>query len=132
MYQLARAYETTGQPEKALATLNEVVRRYPASPRIAEVQFRRGELLFSARRYREAETAYAEVDQVQARASTTSRASTSRAGRCSSRTSTRKACRCSRQLLDVTAARCRARHAASASRSRLAAPTASWWRTRCA
>jgi tetratricopeptide (TPR) repeat protein len=61
LYQLARAYETTGQPEKALATLNEVVRRYPSSPRIVEVQFRRGELLFSARRYREAEAAYAEV-----------------------------------------------------------------------
>ena len=29
LYQLARAYETTGQPEKALATLDEVLRRYP-------------------------------------------------------------------------------------------------------
>ncbi len=55
LYQLARAYETTGQPEKALATLDEVVRRYPSSPRIVEVQFRRGELLFSAHRYRDAE-----------------------------------------------------------------------------
>src|SRR5690606_27974418 len=61
LYQLARAYETTGQPEQALATLDEYVRRYPESARIAEVQFRRGELLFSARDYRAAETAYAEV-----------------------------------------------------------------------
>ncbi len=61
LYQLARAYETTGQPEKALAALDEVVHRYPGSPRIVEVQFRRGELLFSARRYRDAEAAYAEV-----------------------------------------------------------------------
>nr|PZN65871.1 MAG: hypothetical protein DIU62_08270 [Pseudomonadota bacterium] len=61
LYQLARAYETTGQPEMALATLDDLVRRYPASPRIAEVQFRRGELLFSAGRYRDAELAYAEV-----------------------------------------------------------------------
>ncbi|MEJ0100986.1 MAG: tetratricopeptide repeat protein [Pseudomonadota bacterium] len=61
LYQLARAYETTGQPEKALTTLDEVVRRYPGSPRIVEVQFRRGELLFSAHRYRDAEAAYAEV-----------------------------------------------------------------------
>ena len=30
LYQLARAYETTGQPEKALATLDDFVRRYPA------------------------------------------------------------------------------------------------------
>jgi tetratricopeptide (TPR) repeat protein len=61
LYQLARAYETTGQPEKALESLDEFVRRYPGSQRMAEVQFRRGELLFSARRYGEAERAYAEV-----------------------------------------------------------------------
>jgi TolA-binding protein len=59
LYQLARAYETTGQPEQALVTLNEIVRRYPNTPQIDEVQFRRGELLFSAKRYREAEQAYA-------------------------------------------------------------------------
>ncbi len=61
MYQLARAYETTGQPEQALATLDEVVRKYPSSREIDEVQFRRGELLFSAGRYREAEQAYLQV-----------------------------------------------------------------------
>lgn len=61
LYQLARAYETTGQPEMALATLDDFVRRYPDSPRMAEVQFRRGELLFSAGRYRDAELAYAQV-----------------------------------------------------------------------
>ena len=49
LYQLARAYETTGQPEKALATLDDILRRYPRSPQMDEVQFRRGELLFSAR-----------------------------------------------------------------------------------
>jgi cellulose synthase operon protein C len=37
------------------------VRRYPASREIAEVHFRRGELLFSAQKYRDAEAAYAEV-----------------------------------------------------------------------
>ena len=58
LYQLARAYETTGQPEKALATLDEVLRRYPRSPQMDEVQFRRGELLFSAREYRPAQDAY--------------------------------------------------------------------------
>ncbi|MEJ0087392.1 MAG: tetratricopeptide repeat protein [Pseudomonadota bacterium] len=58
LYQLARAYETTGQPEKALATLNEVLRKYPRSPQMDEVQFRRGELLFSAREYRQAQDAY--------------------------------------------------------------------------
>ncbi len=61
LYQLARAYETTGQPEKALATLDDVVRRYPNGRDLPEVQFRRGELLFSAQKYRDAETAYAAV-----------------------------------------------------------------------
>src|SRR4051812_20076505 len=61
LYQLARAYETTGQPEKALATLDDILRRYPKSPQMDEVQFRRGELLFSARQYRPAQDAYAFV-----------------------------------------------------------------------
>jgi len=61
LYQLARAYETTGQPELALSALNEVVHRYPQSPLIVETQFRRGELLFSSMKYRDAEQAYAEV-----------------------------------------------------------------------
>jgi cellulose synthase operon protein C len=61
LYQLARAYETTGQPDAALATLDQIVQRYPNSPQIDEVQFRRGELLFSAKRYPDAEHAYAAV-----------------------------------------------------------------------
>ena len=32
LYQLARAYETTGQPEPALATLDRIVQKYPQSP----------------------------------------------------------------------------------------------------
>lgn len=61
LYQLARAYDTTGQPDRALHTLDLIVQRYPDSRDIDEVQFRRGELLFSARRYPEAEQAYAAV-----------------------------------------------------------------------
>jgi cellulose synthase operon protein C len=61
LYQLARAYETTGQTDKALATLDDIVRRFPQSRDIAEVHFRRGELLFSAQQYHAAELAYAEV-----------------------------------------------------------------------
>src|SRR4051812_33705390 len=61
LYQLARAYETTGQPEKALATLDDILRRYPKSPQMDEVQFRRGELLFSSKQYRPAQDAYAYV-----------------------------------------------------------------------
>jgi cellulose synthase operon protein C len=61
LYQLARAYETTGQSEQALATLDSIVARYPQSRDIAEVQFRRGELLFSNRRYPDAQHAYEAV-----------------------------------------------------------------------
>jgi cellulose synthase operon protein C len=58
LYQLARAYETTGQPEQALATLDRIVRSYPKSTQLDEVQFRRGELLFSAKQYAQAQDAY--------------------------------------------------------------------------
>jgi tetratricopeptide (TPR) repeat protein len=58
LYQLARAYETTGQSEKALAALDQVVERYPELVQVDEVNFRRGEILFSAKRYAEAEKAY--------------------------------------------------------------------------
>lgn len=61
LYQLARAYDTTGHPQQALHTLDLIVARYPHSPNIDEVQFRRGELLFSARRYAQAEQAYSAV-----------------------------------------------------------------------
>jgi tetratricopeptide (TPR) repeat protein len=61
LYQLARAYETSGQNDLALATLDRIVAQYPQSPRIDEVQFRRGELLFSEKHYPQAEKAYAAV-----------------------------------------------------------------------
>jgi len=61
LYQLARAYETTAQPEKALATLDDLIRRFPETSQLDEIEFRRGELLFSAQRYAEAEQAYARV-----------------------------------------------------------------------
>lgn len=61
LYQLARAYETTGQPQGALDALDRIVQRYPHSRDMPEIQFRRGELLFSAKRYGDAEAAYAQV-----------------------------------------------------------------------
>lgn len=59
LYQLAKAFEATGEIEKSLETLTELVRKYPRSRYMDEVQFRRGELLFSRLRYDEAEDAYA-------------------------------------------------------------------------
>jgi TolA-binding protein len=61
LYQMARAYEATSQPEQALATLDRLIGRYPATRLLDEVQFRRGELLFSAKNYQQATAAYAVV-----------------------------------------------------------------------
>jgi len=61
MYQLARAYEAEAQPEKALAVLDRLVMRYPSSKWTVESQFRRGEILFTSARYKEAEGAYGAV-----------------------------------------------------------------------
>ena len=61
LYQMARAYEATSKPDQALSTLDQLIARYPGTHLMDEVQFRRGELLFSAKDYRQATTAYAVV-----------------------------------------------------------------------
>jgi TolA-binding protein len=61
LYQLARAYEIGGRTDEALEVLEELVAKYPATPMIDEVQFRRGEMLFLRKRYNEAEQAYRAV-----------------------------------------------------------------------
>jgi TolA-binding protein len=61
LYQLARAEESGGDPAAALTALDQLIQRYPQTPIVEEVQFRRGELLFSEQRYQEAESAYAAV-----------------------------------------------------------------------
>ena len=58
LYQLARAYEIGGLTDEALAALDELVARYPDTPMLDEVQFRRGEMLFLRKRYNDAELAY--------------------------------------------------------------------------
>lgn len=61
LYQLSRAYEAAGKPQQSLATLDRLVTQFPNSRWYGEGQFRRGELLFSAKRYSEATKAYAAV-----------------------------------------------------------------------
>ena len=63
LYQLARAQEQGGELDAALATLDRLVAAHPASAHRDEAEFRRGELLFSARRWADAEAAYATVLQ---------------------------------------------------------------------
>jgi tetratricopeptide (TPR) repeat protein len=61
LYQLGRAWEAEGDPERALSYLDRLVANFPSSTHIEEAQFRRGEILFSARRWPEAESAYESV-----------------------------------------------------------------------
>jgi tetratricopeptide (TPR) repeat protein len=64
LYQLARAYELNAQPDKALASLDQLVAQYPNSHYIDEAQFRRGEILFSEKAYPKAQAAYEAVIKV--------------------------------------------------------------------
>ncbi|MBS0393502.1 MAG: tetratricopeptide repeat protein, partial [Proteobacteria bacterium] len=61
LYQLARAYEADQQGDKALGTLDQLVKRYPGSRYLDEAEFRRGEILFMQKRWGDAEAAYAHV-----------------------------------------------------------------------
>lgn len=64
LYQLARAYELDAQPDKARASLDQLVASYPASRYFDEAQFRRGELLFAAKQYPQAQLAYEAVIKI--------------------------------------------------------------------
>ena len=64
LYQLARAYELNAQPDKALASLDQLVANYPNSHYMDEAQFRRGELLFSSKAYVKSQAAYEAVIQI--------------------------------------------------------------------
>ncbi len=61
LYQLARAKEFTGDNDGALAALEQMIADHRDSRFFDEAEFRRGEILFVAKRYREAELAYAAV-----------------------------------------------------------------------
>ena len=61
LYQLSRAYELTGQHEKALKALDHLVYEYPESNYFGETQFRRAEILFVEKQYAQAEDAYEAV-----------------------------------------------------------------------
>lgn len=58
LYQLARAYGIRGQQDQAMKTLDRIIKEFPYTSLIDEVQFRRGEVLFVHRKYRASERAY--------------------------------------------------------------------------
>ncbi len=61
LYQLGRAYEIGGRNDDALVVLNGLIEKYPQTPLLDEVQFRRGEMLFMRKEYNAAEQAYKSV-----------------------------------------------------------------------
>jgi TolA-binding protein len=61
LYQLARAHELGGDPDRSLVTLQQLVVQYPESRYRLEAQFRLGEILFVQKNYRRAERAYQAV-----------------------------------------------------------------------
>ena len=61
LYQMSRAYDEIGQPDEAMAVMDRLVREYPHSRFVDEVQFRRGEYFFVRKKYINAEDAYGAV-----------------------------------------------------------------------
>ena len=61
LYQMSRAYEELGQTEEAMTIMDRMVREFPRSRYIDEVQFRRAEYFFVRKRYLDAEDAYANI-----------------------------------------------------------------------
>ena len=60
-YQLARAYQNAGEEDAAIDSLERLNKRHPESDLSGDAHFRRAELLFSRKRYAEAETEYKTV-----------------------------------------------------------------------
>ncbi|WP_455207171.1 tetratricopeptide repeat protein [Kaarinaea lacus] len=61
LYQLARAYDLSAQPEQSLRVLTRLMKEFPENKHAEEVQFRRGEIYFSLNDYKNAERSYAYV-----------------------------------------------------------------------
>ena len=61
LYQLSRAYDEIGDPDKAMEVMNRLVAEYPYSRYLDEVHFRRGEYYFVRRSYLDAEDAYGAI-----------------------------------------------------------------------
>nr|MDJ0751843.1 tetratricopeptide repeat protein [Woeseiaceae bacterium] len=61
LYQLSRAYDEVGDPDKAMEVMNRFIAEYPYSRYLDEVHFRRGEYYFVRRSYLDAEDAYGAI-----------------------------------------------------------------------
>jgi len=61
LYQLAKTYDLKGMQDAHLETLDRLISEYPASKYFVEVQFRRGEILFTYANYPAAQSAFESV-----------------------------------------------------------------------
>jgi len=61
LYQLARAYDLSGQNKKSLKVLTRIIKDYPNTKHVEEVQFRRGEIYFLFKDYKNSEHTYGYV-----------------------------------------------------------------------
>ena len=61
LYQMSRAYDEIGQPDEAMAVMNQLVATYPHSRYLDEVYFRRGEYYFVRKKYIDAENSYGSI-----------------------------------------------------------------------
>jgi tetratricopeptide (TPR) repeat protein len=61
LYQLSKAYETAGQPKKALLALTNLLAVSPNASNRDELYFRRGELMFDMRQFKKAANSYGQV-----------------------------------------------------------------------
>jgi tetratricopeptide (TPR) repeat protein len=64
LYQMSRAYEELGEPQQAMEVMNRMVRDFPRSRYIDEVQFRRAEYFFAHKQYLDAEEAYMNIADI--------------------------------------------------------------------
>jgi len=64
LYQMSRAYEELGRTREAMEVMDRMVREYPRSRYIDEVQFRRAEYFFVRKRFLDAEEAYASIVKI--------------------------------------------------------------------
>jgi len=61
LYQLARAYDLSGQNKQSLKVLSRIIKEYPETKHAEEVQFRRGEIYFLFKDYKNAAHTYGYV-----------------------------------------------------------------------
>lgn len=61
LYQLSRAYDEIGEPDKAMDVMDRLVAEFPHSRVLDEVYFRRGEYYFVRKKYLDAEESYGAV-----------------------------------------------------------------------